>query len=931
MPTLITLDLETTGLDPESDAITEIGVVKFVGNQIEDEYSTLINPNKRIPQEITQLTGITNSMVKNAPQIEEVLPDLIDFIGNCPIIGHNIGFDLAFLHKFGIFIHNEAIDTYELASVLMPGSPRYSLEALTLSLGFPLKESHRALEDARNTTSLFNYLYEKSLELPIEMVADFVRFSDPFNWGASWLFKSVLKARSSTSVPSRKSNSYINNLLAPSNEMFLPPLPYKDEINPLELDEISSLMDYGGPFAAYFDQYEHRPQQIEMMRSIAEAFNESMHLMVEAGTGTGKSFAYLIPAAYWALENQKRVVISTNTINLQDQLISKDIPDLKNALNLELNATVLKGRSNYLCPRKLEAMRQRGPSSIDEMRVLGKVLVWIFGGGSGDRNEINIHGHMDFNAWNKLSADDENCNSESCLNRIGGVCPFYQAHQKAQSSQLVIVNHALLLSDVASGSRILPEYNYLIIDEAHHLEAATTNALSYQVDQTDIIRMIKELGGSSSGLLSFLLNKIKGVVSPTELAQFSQKVSRITDLLYRFEADNKNFFKAIDQFLYEERDGYPINSYGQQVRLTSASRTIYAWEGTEITWDTASETLGLLLNLVEQLIKDLNDLNQKFPEEIMDVMGSVSSVFRRLSEVNEQVSAFVSEPDTAFIYWIEIQAVSKRITMKVAPIHVGSLMENHLWYQKSSIILTSATLTTNGSFDYIRGRLNAEDTNELALGSPFDYQNSALLFLANDIPEPNDRTNYQRAVENTLINLSKSTDGRMLALFTSYMQLKQTSKSISSILSKEGFEIFEQGKGASANALLESFKKSEKGILLGTRSFWEGVDIPGDSLSVLVILKLPFNVPSDPIIASRSETFEDPFFEYHIPEAILRFRQGFGRLIRTDHDRGIVAVLDKRIISKRYGKMFIDSLPDCTIRQGALSELPLIASRWLNM
>jgi DNA polymerase-3 subunit epsilon/ATP-dependent DNA helicase DinG len=238
-------------------------------------------------------------------------------------------------------------------------------------------------------------------------------------------------------------------------------------------------------------------------------------------------------------------------------------------------------------------------------------------------------------------------------------------------------------------------------------------------------------------------------------------------------------------------------------------------------------------------------------------------------------------------------------------------MEQYLWHQKSSIILTSATLTTNEGFDYIRGRLNADEAEELQLGSPFDYENSALLYLVNDIPEPSDVNGHQRAVEQALIRLSKATGGRLLALFTSYSQLRRTSTVITPALAEAGITVYEQGEGASPNTLLETFREADKAVLLGTRSFWEGVDIPGDALSVLVMVKLPFDVPSEPIIAARSETFDDPFNEYQLPAAILRFRQGFGRLIRTQSDRGVVAILDKRILTKRYGHAFLDALPPC--------------------
>jgi len=259
------------------------------------------------------------------------------------------------------------------------------------------------------------------------------------------------------------------------------------------------------------------------------------------------------------------------------------------------------------------------------------------------------------------------------------------------------------------------------------------------------------------------------------------------------------------------------------------------------------------------------------------------------------------------------------------------MMEKYLWHEKDCIVLTSATLTADGVFDYLRGRLSADEADELVLGSPFDYERSTLLYIPNDMPEPIEYAQYQKWVERTLLQVAKATGGRMLALFTSYKQLRITSDIISPRLAEVGIQVYEQGEGASSSALLETFRTTDHAVLLGTKAFWEGVDVPGEKLSVLIIVKLPFDVPSDPIVAARAETFEDPFNEYNVPEAILRFRQGFGRLIRTQSDRGVVAILDRRILTKRYGPQFLHSLPQCTQRIGPVEELPAAAKQWLGL
>jgi DNA polymerase-3 subunit epsilon/ATP-dependent DNA helicase DinG len=312
-----------------------------------------------------------------------------------------------------------------------------------------------------------------------------------------------------------------------------------------------------------------------------------------------------------------------------------------------------------------------------------------------------------------------------------------------------------------------------------------------------------------------------------------------------------------------------------------------------------------------------------------ELQAQIPGAARRLGEARDQLHRMITEPSDDFIYWLESNPGRDHLSLHAAPLHVGPLVEEHLFHKKESVVLTSATLRTNSTFDFLRERLNAWEADELAVGSPFDYENSTLVYLINDIPEPRHR-GYQRAVEQGMAALFRATEGRALALFTSYSQLRATLRAIRAPLAQAGITVQAQGQGTSRAQLLENFRTGEQRVLLGTRSFWEGVDVPGEPLSCLAIAKLPFSVPSDPIFAARSETFEQPFFEYAVPETILRFLQGFGRLIRTRTDRGVVAVFDKRLLTKTYGPLFVDSLPNPTVRRGSLALLPEAAAEWLS-
>ncbi len=935
MSSIIALDIETTGLDPQSDAIIEIGALRFDGSRIEDEWTTLVNPGRHIPEFITGLTGISDGMVRQAPRIRDLLEELSAFIGESPILGHNIQFDLSFFKKFSLFGLNERIDTYEMAAVLMPSASRYNLGALGQALGIPLSATHRALDDARVTQAVYQRLFAQGLELPVDLLAEIVRMAEPIEWDGTWVFEQLLRQRSKEKIGPKKKAPPLRT--ASAGPLFLPeenpdvaPIQIPKEPLPINPEEAAALLEHGGPFAHYFENYEQRPEQIEMLRAIAGALSTGQHLLVEAGTGVGKSFAYLIPSSLFALQNNTRVLISTNTINLQDQLIKKDIPDLCAALGLELRTAVLKGRSNYFCPRRFELLRHHGPSSADELRVLAKLLVWLQGNASGDRSEINLTGPAEKDVWLHVSAEDDACTNETCLERTGGACPFFQARQAAQRAHLLIVNHALLLTDIAAGNRVLPEYDHLIIDEGHHLESATTGALSFRITQSDNERFIREVGGSSSGILGYLLAATRNQLRPSDFAVLDQKVQRATDLAWRLQDQSQSFFLALSEFIAYQREGQAESPYPFQERIMPSTRTQPGWESVEVAWQSAADTFRLLLAILGEIQKGASDLYSEGLEGLEEAIGDLGNTLRRLTEVEATISGMIFEPSPEYVYWVEVNPNNKRMALNAAPIHVGPLVEKYLWHEKRSVILTSATLTAGGEFNYLRNTLSADEADELALGSPFDYESSALLYLANDIAEPNSGE-YQHQLDRILISLCKVSGGRTLVLFTSYAQLKRTARSITAPLAKEDIIVFEQGEGASPNALLETFKSSERAVLLGTRSFWEGVDVPGEALSVLVIVKLPFAVPSDPLVAARSETFEDPFHEYQLPDAILRFRQGFGRLIRTQSDRGVVAILDRRVLTKQYGRAFLDSLPPCTVKIGALAELPKAAARWLNL
>lgn len=933
---IIAVDLETTGLDPLHDAIIEIGLARFRDGKLIDTYETLVNPEHEIPPYITNLTGIRQEDILDAPRIRQILRHIERFVGNTPLVGHNVSFDLGFLRRQDILYGNQLIDTYELAAVLLPTAPRYNLTSLTQQLGIRLVEAHRALPDAIATGELYWALWQRILALPLDTLQEIVTAARSLadDWQAAAPFIAALEARARTAFdesprPAKTTPARpFEGLFKTPGEPWRPPLTPNEKTTLLDTSYLAGLLEQDGLLAQRLPGYEHRPEQVKMLRAVADSFNYSQHLLVEAGTGTGKSMAYLIPAIYWALQNNQRVVISTDTINLQEQLINKDIPLLRTALKLDFHAAVLKGRGNYLCPRRLAAMRRRQPTTVDELRVYAKVLIWLLDSQSGDRNEINLHGPAEIGAWRHLSAEDEGCTLERCQAQMHGVCPFYVARRNAEAAHILIVNHALLLADVATGNHVLPPYSYLVIDEAHHLEEATTNGLSFRLDHFTLRRQMAELGGLNSGILGDLLTHARGSIPEPYIAQLTEYVENVEESMQAMEHHVNAFFGVILRFLEQTRLLQPSN-YVNQVRITDQVRNEPGFATIRAAWKTLSQFTTGIASAINRLAVALNRLADYPIDEYEDIINSISSAGRSMEELHFQLLTFTEEPDANRIYWVEVSQDRTRVSLHSAPLHVGPLVEEHIWRAKDAVVLTSATLQTAGSFDFLRERLQAHDVQTLDVGSPFNYRESTLLYLPTDIPEPDDRNRYQEAVEEAIIQLATAMNGRLMALFTSYTQLRQTAQNITARLAQDDIAVFDQSDGTSRQALLDGFIQTERAVLLGTRSFWEGVDIPGDDLSALVITRLPFAVPTEPVFAARAETFENPFNEYAVPDAILRFRQGFGRLIRTKTDRGIVVILDRRVLSKAYGRAFLNSLPPCTEVRKPLDQLAAEAIAWM--
>ncbi len=933
------MDVETTGLSPQADEIIEVGAVRFRGADTIDTFHSLVNPHRKLDAFIRRHTGILQSEVDAAPTFSRLAGPLTEFVGSLPIVGHNLDFDLQFLAAKGVTFTNPRTDSLELARVLIP-SARYSLDKLADSLGVSHDQPHRALADAKSASRVFHRLLEISEDLDEYTLAEMRRLAARSSSILSYLLRRLeshrlshpvtphapgpdLQSRAQASVTGIDVSAIRNRL---KRQRALRP---NDTPQPIEVNLVRKILGAGGPMSRAMDGFEERPEQAAMAEAVTHAVNHGKRLVVEAGTGVGKSMAYLLPAALYALKNNVRVVVSTNTINLQEQLLDKDVPALVAALQgidgvpvEDFQYRVLKGRSNYLCLNRWSHLRSSDSISLDDARMLSKLLVWMQATSTGDRNELNLGSGPMRAPWNRLSAQ----RAFDCSG-VNGVCFLRAARDRAAAAHLVIVNHALLITDLVTGGAVIPEHDVLIIDEAQRLEGVATDHLGFEITRESIDDLLDLLAGDRGILNRAALGIRASSAAQTRRDSLDEAAQKILQILPTLRESIAKLFTILDGIL-----GPPSGAeskFGQQRRLTLAARSQPAWSDAEIEWHAADTALAALDSGISALDTSMEGLEDADVLDYEAIAMETRSVRDQARDLRRQISEFVPHPDENGVYWLSRPASSNALALNMAPLHVGDLLEKLVYSQRRSVVLTSATLSANGSFDHLVERTGFADADEKLLGSPFDYPNAALLCIPNDMPEPTS-WDYRAAVEQAIMDAALAAGGATMALFTSHSALQGAARALKSSLQAHGIETLAQGIDGTPNQIVRRFVENPASVLLGTSSFWEGVDLPGDALQVLLVARLPFSVPSDPVFSARSELYENDFEQYSVPQAILRLRQGFGRLIRTNRDRGVAVILDRRIVSRRYGQMFLDSLPPAAIETPAAYQIPGKIRRWLR-
>lgn len=906
------LDLETTGLIPHSSSIIEIAILKMRGPEIVGEYSSLVAPTTSLPPLITEITGISAEMLESAPRIEDIASEVRAFIGDWDIVAHNASFDRSFLTHVMPDLTNRWVDSVYLARVGMPRLKSFRL--VKLAEVFAPQEAagaHRALADVKALAPVWRASLCALGNLDAAVLAAIASLADQRHPDEARWIRQVLGVRGAVEAPldlrTLRKRSVLDDLAEPLKDAWQIPLSFS------RTDDIDVELGAEGLAGRMHPLFEERPEQREMAREVYGAFEHAENLVIEAGTGVGKSLAYLIPAASFALENGVGIGIATRTNTLTNQLMTEELPRLSQALGGGLRYSAVKGYSNYLCMRKVAAaLRDAGSSARGgASRNLESVLAWIAQSPSGDVDSVSRF-VLGVEGGSSLRATQVECTKRRCP-YYPNLCYIHGARRRAMSSNVVVTNHALLFADAMADGQILPPLRYWIIDEAHAAETSAREQLAVRFGTHALATLLTRQLSGRLGVVGRLrpLAAVKGPSAVEQLERLERRVESATVLAESFSSTLAEL-RVVAPDSRTIWIGGPVRESGPWGRVETTGGKLYG-------------ALTEVSAAGNALLEHLGEPEGKDGDTALELKGALYQV----SEATYALGRAVGEPEPNSVYSAELSGADRmarssdasaqawrhtNLSLSVAELEVGPTLAEQLYSRTSSVVFTSATLAAGDEFTHFMqsvglnlGEKATKRTKRLP--SSYDLPNQMAIYVVSDMPEPRE-SGYLPRLADALERIHRATNGGVLTLFTNENDMRRMHEQLKPPLGEIGIDLLVQRAGSSTIALRESFSESHQSSLFALKKFWEGFDVRGDTLRCVVIPKMPFSSPDDPLSQARkSREGWASWKRYDLPEATIELRQAVGRLIRSATDSGVVVLTDSRLAKKGYGKSVLRALP----------------------
>lgn len=906
---VVVLDTETTGLSHRENELIEIAAARLRGREIVDRFDTFVKPSGLIPAEITELTSITNADVAHAPSAEGAVAALAEFVGGAPVIAHNAAFDRGFIEAVsgGSEVSDIWIDSLALSRIALPRLSSHKLASMAELFGCA-SVSHRANADVEALCGVWRILLCGLDDLPLGLMRRLADMHPDVPWSYRPIF-SFLAGSHPEAVFSLVSARHDILAADSSSAAGFGARIDADELPGLNMpsrEEVEACFEPDGLVNRMYPGYEPRVEQMQMAAEVRDALATSSHRVIEAGTGVGKSIAYLVPFAQAAKRNNITVGIATKSNNLADQLMYHELPRLAREIEGGLTYCALKGYDHYPCLRKLERLARasevhttRDPA--DTLTAIAVIYAYACQSPAGDLDGLGIR-------WRSVQKADLTTSSRECARRL---CPFYPdkcmvhgSRRRAARADVVVTNHSLLFRNVAADGKILPPIRHWVVDEAHSIEGEARRQWAVTVSADESRSIFERLGGARTGSLGRITRDLAASDAATLFMGLTAKATSSTQRASLAMAD---LFDA-------------VRDLARSARSDSGYDTANMWIGREVresaAWGVFAEVANTAIDALDEASKNLASLVETVAEEKPELVADVADGQRRLKELNDGLKLVVEGTNDRYVYSCQ---VNRRIkaggeSLSAERLDIGEALAENWLPEMHTAIFASATMTVSGSFDHFThavglDRLGRESFQTLHLDSSYDFERNMAVVVAGDIPDPRNRAAYLDALENLLVDVHMAMGGSTLTLFTNRRDMEELFDRVSPRLSKEGLALDCQKKNTSAKILRDRFLSDETSSLFALKAFWEGFDAAGDTLRCVVIPKLPFSSPTDPLSCERGVREDRAWARYSLPEAVLEVKQAAGRLIRTSTDAGVLVLADSRLVTKGYGKKFLSSLP----------------------